>query len=171
MSVEIDQLTNLLFSIAGLSGVGGLFWGIYQYKQSGIEKRKNILFELVKEFDKSTKMGHAKRILDDFNLKPQKEWTKEYGYYHKRNLSDLLKSHYLEGVDDKGKSDIRDSFDALFDFFDRLGYLYKVGLVKEDELSHFEYFLKRARENEAVLNYVKVYGSKWLKQLPKNIKD
>ena len=90
MDINIDDLIRLFFSIAGLSGVAGLFWGIYQYRQSRIEKRKDILFEIVREFDKSEEMNFAKRILDDFQLKVEDGWLNKFGFYAKLNLSTIL---------------------------------------------------------------------------------
>ena len=169
MDTDIDSLTKLFFSIAGLSGVAGLFWGIYQYRQNRIEKRKDILFELVREFDQSEKMNFAKRILDDYSLEIEDGWLNKPGFYHKSNLNTILRLHHESTISDPGEISIRDSFDTLFDFFDRLGYLFKVGLVKKYELSHFEYFLTRARDNDSIVKYVQFYGFRWLTQIPSDI--
>ena len=88
MSIEepFFDIIELLIAIAGLSGVAGLFWGIFQYRQTRIEKRKDLLFHLADKFDNDERLIYAKKILDDLSLEPKLDWENNTNDYHKRNL-------------------------------------------------------------------------------------
>jgi len=163
-------LINLVIAIAGFSGVAGLFWGIYEYRETQKTKRKDVLFELVKEFDKSEQMHFAKRILDGFVYNFPESINLGINYFTKSNLNKILCHHNDRDITDINEIDVRDSFSALFDFFDKLGYLYSNKILKQKELRYFEYYVKRARESPGVLNFVKNYDYRWNDELPKSIK-
>jgi hypothetical protein len=166
------------------AGIFGVVWGTHTYRESQVLKRKEIIFPLIDMFDRSEKMEIAKRILDDFpdiqrrffdNGKIDKEKFKidhPEDYYHKTHLKEILKIH--KEKDDEGhynyakereilrKFDdaervIRDSFDNLLAFFKKLEYLRKINLIRQEDLSYFRYYIDRAAEDPAVLEYVKNY--------------
>ena len=169
MNESVSGLIELFMAVAGLSGVAGLFWGIFQYRKSRIEKRKDLLFHLADKFDDDDRFTYAKKLLDDFSLEPKPGWENDTKDYHKNNFETILNYHFEVPITDAGYIEIRDSFDALFDFFDRLTYLYKLGLIKKEEFSHFSYYLKKAKENENVRNYVDYYEFNWIKELPVDV--
>jgi len=155
-----------MLAIAGLSGVAGLFWGIYQYRENRLQNRKETLFELIHEFDNSEKMFYAKKILDGFIYNNIPESKKEQGYFNRKNLVQILRNHQNEGVYDKGEILVRASFDGLLDFFDKLGYLYVNKLLKKSELSYFSYYINRARKYDGVVQFSKLYEFRWHSEIP-----
>jgi hypothetical protein len=164
---DISQIINLVIAIAGLSGVGGLFWGIYQYRENRIMKRKDILFQLVHEFDRSKEMDPAKKILDGYVYNFPESMNLGINYFTKDNLKQILRYHHDEPeIVDSNEIKIRESFSTLFDFFDKLGYLFSNGVVKERELSYFSYYINSARESDGVLQFVKNYHFRWNGELP-----
>ena len=60
----LDINLEILAIIAGFSGIGTLGWGIYQYRQVRLDKRKEVFLEITKEFDTSVEFLPAKKILD-----------------------------------------------------------------------------------------------------------
>jgi hypothetical protein len=59
--MPIDTIIDVILTAASTSGILGLFWGMYQYRESRILNRKEILFDLIEEFDDpSNKMQLAK---------------------------------------------------------------------------------------------------------------
>lgn len=90
--------------------------------------------------------------------------------YHRTTLDQILRNHIISPILDEGENVIRQSFDALLDFFGKLGYLLFIGLIKKDELLYFQYYLKEMvspyhdshdpahpKENP-VISYSKTYG-------------
>lgn len=56
-----------------------------------------------------------------------------------------------------GEKEIRASFDALLEFFSKLEYLRMIGLILQEDLSYFQYYIKKASDDPAVCKYVKDY--------------
>ena len=161
-------------AIPTLAAIFGVFWGTHTYRESQVLKRKEIVFPLMDEFDKSEKMEVAKRILDDFSgikkrfLDPKNIKTvKHEEYYRKHHLDEILRFHKVPDDDDKdrenlcsfddGESEIRHSFDTLLAFFSKLEYLRKIQLIREEDLSYFRYYINTAADNKDVRAYVKDY--------------
>ena len=162
-----SQINSLITWFVGGSGIVTFIWGVYEYRKNRILKRQEILFDLIKEFDKDldtqpNKMKYAKDLLDDFTIlvddKP----------YHSSELKEILRYHgYRAGddyepidskkIDDHGEIEIRASFDELLNYFGKLGYLLDRGLIKKGEIRYFEYYIKRAVKNEAVMRYSRLY--------------
>lgn len=57
---------------AAATAVGGVAWGVYQYRKGQITQRQQVLFELVKELNESPDMRLAKEILG-YDYKKTKE--------------------------------------------------------------------------------------------------
>jgi len=172
LSEDISLLIQLIIAIAGISGVAGLFWGIYEYRENQKAKRKDTLFELVNEFDRSEEMHFAKKILDGFVYNfPESIDQLGPNYFSKDNLKQILRSHEDHDITVSKEMELRDSFSALFDFFDKLGYLYSNKIIKKRELEYFDYYIDRARKSSGVLEFVKNYDYRWHDKLPKNAKD
>ena len=161
-----SQINSLITWSVGGSGIVTFIWGVYEYRKNRILKRQEILFGLIQEFDKDldtqpNKMKDAKILLDDFNID-------KYGKsYEHENMKEILRYHGKREdddydpidrkVDDKGEIEIRASFDELLNYFGKLGYLLDRGLVKKDEIRYFEYYIKKAVKNEAVMRYARLY--------------
>ena len=88
-------------------------------------KRKEILFELIEQFDDSdSPIRMAVYLLDDHVISPKDNWKNSNRlYYHKSNFGLILRDHKESDIDDSGEVIIRESFDSLLEFFGKLGYL------------------------------------------------
>jgi hypothetical protein len=140
-------------------GSVGILWGVYTYNQSQILKRKEIIFPLIDEYrNEPSKLDMAKLILDDFNLIPQKNWWWKTWYYHQDHLKPILRDHTSVFIEDPGEIAIRGSFDSLLAFFGKLAYLYKIGLIHRDDLLYFRYFINKAANHPAVIEYARIYN-------------
>jgi len=126
--------------IGAAAGLAGLFKGLKTYKSEQKSKRKDIIFPLIEEFDKSKEMEYAKNILDNRNLNPEQGWKYPLGYYNKYDLAIILRMN-SEGINDLGEVAIRHSFDALLDFFCKLEYLLNINLVNAEEIEYFKYYV------------------------------
>ncbi|MBM3896185.1 MAG: hypothetical protein FJ360_00330 [Thaumarchaeota archaeon] len=167
-SEDISLIIQLVIAIAGVSGVAGLFWGIYEYRENQKTKRKDTLFKLVHDFDISKEMHFAKKILDGFVYNfPENADVLGPNYFSKDNLKKILRSHESSMITDPKEIELRDSFSALFDFFDKLGYLYSNKIIKKRELQYFNYYIERARKSLGVLEFVKNYDYRWHNEIPK----
>jgi len=167
-------ITTLIPTVVG--GVGA-FWGIFTYREAQKLKRKEILFPLIDEFDNSKKMFLAKSILDDFtcSLPDSPEDASQLGkiilqdyknpkdlkeLYHVDNLSRALRYHkaeQAEDVTDQRELAVRQSFDAIIDFYAKLEYLKRIGLLKEEELDYFNYYYDKLASSKVVKDYVDKY--------------
>lgn len=165
METELELIINLLVAIVGLSGVIGAFIGIREYREGRIVKRKEILFPLIEEFDDETKlMDIAKNMLDGFKFR-NKGWEHPIDYYGIENLK-IFRHHKNDGgIDDIGEIDIRNGFDALLDFFGKLGYLLTVKLINEQEMEYFRYYIEAAAKSQAVKVYTSNYNFKLYENL------
>ena len=88
----------------------------------------------------------------------------------KSNLKKILRDHNYVEIKDTNEMKLRDSFSALFDFFDKLGYLYFNKMLKQKELEYFQYYVKRARESPGVLDFVKNYDYRWNDEIPQSVR-
>lgn len=183
---HFESIFKLSLTAIGASGILGLFWGIYQYKEARNDKRKETFFSLTKEFDASEQLYYAKKILDGWALDYSKEkkilfivssgpfssltieWILSKGFRHRLEFEqdhvDYFKDLNPEQRHESWKQ-LRDSFDSLFDFFERLTYLYNNGRITEKELAYFAYYIDKAKTNDYVLNFLKTYQYTWYKKL------
>ena len=157
MALDIIELITTMFGV--IIGSIGILWGVYTYYQSQILKRKEIIFPLIDEYHRErSDMVMAKLILDDFNLVPKKNWWWNTWYYHQDHLKVILRDHKLVYCDDPGEIAIRASLDSLLNFFGKLAYLYKIGLIHRDDLLYFRYFIIRAANHPDVIEYARIYN-------------
>jgi hypothetical protein len=163
---DLAPITNLLASVAGLSGAAGLVWGVYVYQGSQRAKRAETLFQLVREFDKSEEFVLAKRLLDGFVYNFPDSIDMGINYFSYSHLNEILRDDAPAKIIDKNEIRVRDSFSSLFDFFDRVAYLFSNGLLKRTELSYFAFFINRARENYGALQFARIYEFRWNEELP-----
>lgn len=157
-----SMITNNIPIIGTLAGIITVIIGLFTYGQSQTIKKKDIqkeiVFPLIDEFDnKSPNTTLAKLILDDVKIKSNDD-NYAYGQYNVDRLKKVLAYHEKKGNEpwDKGDGYVR-SFDALLDFFVRLEYLQSIGLLTKKEINYFRYYIDRAAENPAVVNYIKEY--------------
>lgn len=138
--------------------IGGIvtgLWAIRRYNQDKIAKRKDIVFPLIEEFDKSKEMEFAKKILDEKPIII--DLLKCPKYYNEQTLKTLLRYHSPDDEFDFEAKKIRKSFDALLNFFCKLDYLRSIDLVKEKEIDYFRFYIDKAARNPAVLCYIRQY--------------
>jgi hypothetical protein len=50
---------------------------------------------------------------------------------------------------------IRNVIDSLLNFFGKLGYLIDMGILTRRDIGYFEYYVKKAKEDEAVMQFAK----------------
>lgn len=159
----VVDVPTLIAAVAAAAALGGVFWGIYQYRQGQAAKRQEVLFLLVKDFNESKDLNLAKEILGYDHLRKTEE-TKDWQhidephYYSVDKLGEILKS-------DKERSElssapanpeelaIRYSFDNFIVFLGKIGYSLKVGAIKRHEILFFKYYIDKAKENPAVEHY------------------
>jgi len=80
-------------------------------------------------------------------------------YYHKSNLKYILRNHLEIPIMDKGEAQIRQSFDSVLKFIEKLGYLLEDDrLIGDEELSFFATYVKKAHASEAVNEYIRLYN-------------
>ena len=177
-------VNSIITWFLGGSGIATFLWGVYEYRKNRILKRQEILFDLIEEFDRRsetepTKIKIAKDLLDDLtidenlynqwkSMKPEHSKDLEpRGYYHISNMGRILKYHGKRNDDDYNAIDgiiidygeriIRECFDELLNYFGKLGYLLDRELIKKNEIKYFDYYIKKAVQNEAVMRYARLY--------------
>jgi hypothetical protein len=172
--VNIDP--SLVIQILGIAGgIATAIVGLVTYRQGVATTRKDVLkdiiFPLIKDYDESEKIDLATKILDDIPISEERTPPKEdrpYGLYDKKRLLKTLEHHDIKNTKDnwdKGDTKVRESFDTILSFFGRLESLISINLVTKQELNYFHYFIKKAAENEAVVNYVRLYHFQLLGKL------
>jgi hypothetical protein len=127
------------------------FKGVIEYSNSQKIKKFEILNKLIEEFEhKKTEL--ARLILDEFSVEQGKEKV------YKSDLRETLRNHKDKIIPYGIETEVRESFDKLLDFYSKLDYMIMLGLLKKRDLFYFRYFLKKIVEDEAIMNYVKIYG-------------
>ncbi len=147
---------NLIPIAALIGAIGGSIssaWGIYQYRGTQIMKRKEILFELVKEKEEgkaSERVKLIRDILDKYKLQPESHWAHrdEKGYYALKNLPKILNDE-----EDPGAVEIQKSLDELLRFFNKIQYLRSIGVIKKGELKYFMYLIGETMKHKEVGDY------------------
>jgi hypothetical protein len=157
MSAEL-LIEGLIPVAAVIGAVGGSIasvWGIYEYRQGQIIKRKEILFELIKELETCNKIQLIRNILDRYVIPPENNWRhfNEKNYYSLKNLNEIL----VEGNDDPGAIEIKKSLDELLRFLSRTEYLLNIGVIKKSETEYFKYLVVEALRNQAITEFAKYY--------------
>jgi hypothetical protein len=156
--MDLSEFSQLITIGVGVSAIVAGFYGIQEYRENRIQQRKTSIFALVKEFEDKKELSLAKKCLDSFYAEPKREWANQSPrYYGKENLKHILRDHGAESVSDPGEKEIRESFDALLDFFGKIWYLLDTRLMEDKELDFFTYYLDKAANSPAVQAYVKVY--------------
>jgi hypothetical protein len=127
------------------------FKGVIEYSNSQKIKKFEILNKFIEEFEhKKTEL--ARLILDEFSVEQGKEKV------YKSDLRETLRNHKDKIIPYGIETEVRESFDKLLDFYSKLDYMIMLGLLKKRDLFYFRYFLKKIVEDEAIMNYVKIYG-------------
>lgn len=156
----VVELTDIITAVASVFAAGAVIFGVYQYKTDQINRRKDVLFDLINEFDNdSHEMLIAKTMLDGFRYSrgywenPQIDYA-EYGI----DQPLIFRDHKSSPIYDDGEVKIRDSFDSLLDFFGKLGYLLEVGLLKDNEIQYFKYYIELTIKSKNVGLYLNTYN-------------
>jgi hypothetical protein len=69
--------------------------------------------------------------------------------YHISMISTILRDHNKNPIVNQLEDEIRNSFDAMLDFFGKLGYLLKLRLIERGELVYFQYYLEKMINNNS----------------------
>jgi hypothetical protein len=147
---------DYIAAVTAAAGIGGILWGVYQYRQGQAAKRQEVLFLLVKEFNESENLHYAKQILGYNSVKVKdKNNQDKYHRYSIEQLGQILKNDKEKSFNDPGELDIRDSFDNFIVFLGKIGYSLKVGAIKRHEILFFKYYIDKAKNNDAVERYSK----------------
>jgi hypothetical protein len=180
---------NIVFLIGTLipTAVGaiGLINALNTYREGQLLKRKDIIVPLMDKFENSDDLFLAKAILEDFtcNIPPaetKNEFLKKFHeisktdqeFYHRSNLKKFLRYHkdeYAEPVTSVGERAARQSFDSMITFFFKLQYLYKIGLLKEQELYYFKYYMSLAYKEDGLWDYITKYHIPLQKEFVKKV--
>jgi len=191
ISKENTTQIQLILAATGASGIAGLFWGIYQYREARNDRRKETFFTLTKDFDHSKEFHFAKKILDTWALDYNKEkglFINPDGEFSLRSIRWILSVGFpgrmqfeRENPDfciDKSDEDLdeiwrllRDSFDAVFDFFERLAYLYAGKRITTEEIQYFRHYIKAVKNNPEIFSFLDTYDYSWHKKLPSSVVD
>ena len=161
---DTSILTPWAAIVATLGAIVTAIVGLRTYNQGQILKKKDIqkdiVFPLISEFDKPEgELQRAKLILDDVPL--EFDPNEPSVFYTKEKLLVSLQDHNkpIRGFDKVKDALVRGSFDRLLDFFSKLSYLKDIGLLEDREIDYFPYYIDKAANNEAVINYIKTYHS------------
>jgi hypothetical protein len=187
-SADVAQdILSLVIPILSASGIVGLFWGIYQYREARNDRRKETFFKLTEEFDNSRELFYAKKILDQwaFDYLKQKnesnkselkitpsgafslfsiEWILSINFEDRMKFESDNPEFFVQlSYDDKHEVwlQLRDSFDSLFSFFERLKYLYNNRRITDNELLYFKYYIKNAKDQQHIVHFLNEYEYTW----------
>ncbi len=146
-----------------IAGIAAWFT-LFQYMKDERVRRKDTLLPLITEFeDDAHNMNIAKDMLDGFKY-PKGYWKIPNVPYDWYQLSQkrIFRKHGIpnDPIRDAGEFEIRNSFDALLDFFGKLGYLLEVKLVKKKELEYFRYYIEKAIDSDSIGLYLSNYEFK-----------
>jgi hypothetical protein len=158
-SIKYDITPIIAALIAGAVALAGFFWGLITYKKDQNLRRKDVIFPLINEFDESKNMKIAKYLLDDKKIERGPDWEWPDEFYRKQYLSIILRDHKEKEIKDAGEFAIRESFDALLDFFLKLEYLLETEIIKQKEIIYFKYYLDKISDEKAVIKYIDAYLS------------
>jgi hypothetical protein len=165
VSIEYDITPIIAALIAAVVALVGFIWGLITYKKDQNLRRKDVIFPLINEFDESEQMKIAKYLLDDKKIERHPDWKWPDNFYRKQYLPIILRNPLeTKKIDDAGEYAIRESFDALLDFFAKLEYLLETDLIKPKEIMYFKYYLDKIYDEKAVEKYIRTY------HFPVNIK-
>jgi hypothetical protein len=165
-----DNITSIIGTLTAAGGIATVLIGFRKWlteqQQIRISRQaetvKDVVLPLILEFDKSEELMIAKNILDDTPIGNR--------FYDEKRLSSTLRDHRNNREPwVKGDKAVRDSFDSLLDFFSKLEYLSSIDLLSQQQLEYFRYYIDKAAENNAVVNYVKIYNFPLHKRLHPNL--
>src|SRR5207247_792578 len=64
---------------------------------------------------------------------------------------------------------LRQSFDELLDFIGKLEYSLSLGIMTEDEVKYFSYYIEKCAKEEAIMTYARKYNFKSFLSLVKRL--
>jgi hypothetical protein len=125
----ITIITTIITTSIGI--IGGLF-GIITYRKNQTLKRQEIILPLMKEFDDNKNLHYAKELIDGVPIELEFDKGKSIKY-KKDDLPSLLRQDAINRELTRDEITIRNIFDALLNFFGRLGYLIDIGVITKKE--------------------------------------
>jgi hypothetical protein len=141
VSIEYDITPIIAALIAAVVALVGFIWGLITYRRDQNLRRKDVIF--------------PKYLLDDKKVERRPNWKWPDDFYRRQYLSIILRK---KEINDAGEFDIRESFDALLDFFYKLEYLYETDIIRSKEIIYFKYYLDKISREPAVMKYNAIYN-------------
>lgn len=78
-------------------------------------------------------------------------------YYHRSNLKHILRKQSERLIMDSGEDEIRRSFDSVFRFLERLGYIDRNLGLTDEEVGFFKTFVMKMKDVEGIDEYIESY--------------
>jgi hypothetical protein len=174
-------------NIIWISTIIVLLIGLWQYGRAQRWQRADVLLSLIDSFEKNERIQSACSMLDW----DEREVTVGRGKtirFENELLVRALRVPYFDRqkrADEAGRKDeiftpeereIRDAFDAFFDFFDKLHAFLKAGLLSfQEDCTYFYYWLELIRDIEhykaskeikkALYEYIEAYRFSGVKEM------
>ena len=154
-----EKLVKFIVTIiTAIGGIVAFSKGLKEYHANNKIKRAEFLEKLITEFLES-KNDIARGLLDDYVYVSQE--NRNMSPIEQKNISvplfTLLRDHVIDPIRTTDEIKVRKSFDNLFDFFTKLSYYLKQGLITPAELSYFKYYLEKIKKKPEVVAYIKRY--------------
>jgi hypothetical protein len=149
-ALSIQEWDLILKIVAGILAVCGFLFGLNQYKKAQRWQKAGILLSLIDSFERDKQIESACAMLDWDEREVQLSSGSKISF---RNaiLVSALRTPKMDVTTASGsaaetfsaeESEIRDVFDAFFDFFDKLYAFQKSGLLDFKDYSYFYYWLE-----------------------------
>ncbi len=135
-SSDIISLLTLIIAV-----IGG-FFALHKWKESIINKRSEIVKELIEKVRSDQKISTVMDIID---------WNDSFTYNGKFELNNKINRESLNNVDD---SSFFLMIDETLSHFSYICYLQKKKLLKKSDIKIFEYELRRLLDNVHICNYL-----------------
>jgi len=180
--IGLSEFIGIIIAIiTSIIAIIGFVKGLKEYKNNNRIKKAEFLEKLIDEFN-DNKMFLAKRVLDDFYIdvelsgnetdveiieKSNKISIEDVEYVKK--IKNILRNHKEEVILNPVEHRVRQSFDDLLDFFEKLVYYFELELISPKELKYFKYYIEKCFEISGVKDYAKNYGFKEFTKLKQYI--
>lgn len=183
-------ITDLVIKVFAILGAAVAFLvGLRQYKRGQVWQRSQIVLSLIQSFEEDERIEAACAMLDW----DEREVTLGEGQRIQFKNSLLLSALRVPAMDivtapgqemaegrdafTPEESYIRDAFDALFDFFDKLYAFRETKLLTAQDCTYFRYWLELLRDigtykrspqiQQAISRYMEAYHFKGVRELVK----
>ena len=140
----------LLISVVSTAvAVIGSAFGVITYSKNQTLKRQEILFPLINEFENDKNIKYATNLLDSVPIDYKNEAGEIQGTYDETHIAFLDSNEQT----DKDVITIKRIFDKYLNFFGKLGYLIDTHVLSKHDVSYFDYYIMRARDDNHIMTY------------------